>query len=412
MTDVQTQPGHFGPYGGRFVPEALTAALDELDAAFRVAKDDADFRARLAQLEHDYVGRPNPLTLASRFSEHCGGARVYLKREDLNHTGSHKINNVIGQALLTERMGKTRVIAETGAGQHGVATATAAALLGLSCTVYMGEEDTRRQALNVARMKLLGADVIPVTTGSRTLKDAINEAMRDWVASVETTHYLLGTVTGPAPFPEMVRWFHSVIGREAREQILAAEGRLPDAVVACVGGGSNAMGLFSGFVEDSGVQLRGYEAGGDGIETGRHSSRFAMGAPGVLHGARTYVMQDEWGQTLPSHSISAGLDYPGVGPEHAWLHDTGRATYAPITDAEAMEAFALLCRTEGIIPAIETAHALAGAMRLGVELGPDAVIIVNCSGRGDKDVATAARWFGIDLGAAAGAGVEIQEGRG
>ena len=320
---------------------------------------------------------------------------MYLKREDLNHTGSHKINNVLGQALLTRRMGKPRVIAETGAGQHGVATATAAALMGLECTVYMGQEDTERQALNVARMRLLGAEVVPVTIGSRTLKDAINEAMRDWVASVDRTHYVLGTVTGPAPFPGMVRWFHGVIGREAREQVLAAEGRLPDAVVACVGGGSNAMGLFSGFIDDPQVRLLGFEAGGAGVETGRHSSRFSAGAPGVLHGARTYVMQDEWGQTVPSYSISAGLDYPGVGPEHAWLHDTGRATYAPVNDDEAMEAFAALCRTEGIIPAIETAHALAGAMRVGRELGPDAVIVVNLSGRGDKDVATAARFFGL-----------------
>jgi tryptophan synthase beta chain len=304
-------------------------------------------------------------------------------------------------------MGKTRMIAETGAGQHGVATATAAALMGLECTVYMGEADTKRQALNVARMRLLGAEVVPVTIGSRTLKDAINEAMRDWVSSVEHTHYCLGTVTGPAPFPEMVRYFHSVIGREAREQILAVEGRLPDAVAACVGGGSNAMGLFSGFINDESVQLRGYEAGGEGIETGKHAARFAQGSPGVLHGARTYVMQDQWGQTIESHSISAGLDYPGVGPEHAWLHDTGRAIYESVTDTEAMDAFAVLCRTEGIIPAIETAHGLAGAMRLGKTLGPGSIIIVNLSGRGDKDVATAARWFGMDLGAA----VEVSEGR-
>jgi len=404
---VTDAAGHFGPYGGRFVPEALTAALDQLDAAFRSAIVDESFRAELAGLEHDYTGRPNPLTLARRFGDECGGATVYLKREDLNHTGSHKINNVLGQALLTKRMGKTRMIAETGAGQHGVATATAAALMGLECTVYMGEADTKRQALNVARMRLLGAEVVPVTIGSRTLKDAINEAMRDWVSSVEHTHYCLGTVTGPAPFPEMVRYFHSVIGREAREQILAAEGRLPDAVAACVGGGSNAMGLFSGFIDDASVQLRGYEAGGEGVETGKHAARFAQGSPGVLHGARTYVMQDEWGQTIESHSISAGLDYPGVGPEHAWLHDTGRAIYEPITDSEAMTAFAALCRTEGIIPAIETAHGLAGAMRLGKELGPDALIIVNLSGRGDKDVATAARWFGMDLGD----GVEVSEGR-
>ncbi len=406
-------PGHYGPYGGRFVPEALTAALDQLDAAFRRALEDEHFARRLEDLHRDYSGRPNPLTKAERFGAHCGGAVVYLKREDLNHTGSHKINNVLGQALLAVAMGKTRVIAETGAGQHGVATATAAALLGLECTVYMGEEDTRRQALNVARMKLLGAQVVPVMTGSRTLKDAINEAMRDWVSSVECTHYVLGTVTGPSPFPEMVRYFHSIIGRESREQILVAEGRLPDAVVACVGGGSNAMGLFSGFIDDPQVQLRGYEAGGDGVETGRHAARFAAGAPGVLHGARTYVMQDEWGQTVPSHSISAGLDYPGVGPEHAWLHDTGRAIYESVTDSQAMDAFAVLCRTEGIIPAIETAHALAGAMRLGPQLGPSGLIIVNLSGRGDKDVATAARWFGIDLGeaATAGLGVEMAEGR-
>jgi len=405
--------GHYGPYGGRFVPEALTAALDELDDAFRSAIVDEDFLAELRGLERNYTGRPNPLTFAQRFSEYCGGARVYLKREDLNHTGSHKINNVLGQALLTKRMGKTRMIAETGAGQHGVATATAAALFGLECTVYMGLEDTRRQALNVARMKLLGAEVIPVTAGSQTLKDAINEAMRDWVASVEHTHYVLGTVTGPSPFPEMVRYFHSVIGTEARAQILLAEGRLPDAAVACVGGGSNAMGLFSGFMDDESVMLRGYEAGGEGVETGRHSARFSGGTPGVLHGARTYVMQDEWGQTAPSHSISAGMDYPGVGPEHAWLHDTGRATYESVTDAEAMEAFSLLSRTEGIIPAIESAHGLAGAMRLGKELGPEAVIIVNLSGRGDKDVATAARWFEIDLGTTVmnELSPEMQEGR-
>ncbi len=409
MTTVSTAAvsGHYGPYGGRFVPEALTAALDELDAAFRSAIVDPNFIARLTELERSYTGRPSPLTRADRFAAHCGGARVYLKREDLNHTGSHKINNAIGQALLTERMGKTRMIAETGAGQHGVATATAAALLGLECTVFMGEEDTRRQALNVVRMQLLGAEVFSVTAGSRTLKDAINEAMRDWVSTVERTHYVLGTVTGPAPFPEIVRYFQSVVGREARKQIQEAEGRLPDAVIACVGGGSNAMGLFSGFIDDPSVQLRGYEAGGDGVETGRHAARFAAGSPGVLHGTRTYVMQDEWGQTIASHSISAGLDYPGVGPEHSWLHDTGRATYEPINDDEAMEAFALLSRTEGIIPAIETAHALAGAMRVGRELGSDAVLLLNLSGRGDKDVATAARWFGIG----APEGIEMSEGR-
>ena len=396
MTD-EALVGHYGPYGGRFVPEALTAALDELDAAYRAAIVDPAFIDELETLQRTYTGRPSPITDATRFGqEHCGGARILLKREDLNHTGSHKINNVLGQALLTVRMGKKRVIAETGAGQHGVASATAAALLGLDCTVYMGEEDTRRQALNVVRMQLLGATVVPVTAGARTLKDAINEAMRDWVTTVDETHYILGTVTGPSPFPEMVRHFQSIIGREAREQVLELAGRLPDAVAACVGGGSNAMGIFSGFIDDADVALWGFEAGGEGVASGRHAARFAGGSPGVLHGARTYVMQDEWGQTVPSHSISAGLDYPGVGPEHAWLHDTGRAQYAAVDDAEAMAAFEALCRTEGIIPAIESAHALAGAMRLGRELGPDAVIVINLSGRGDKDVATAARWFGLD----------------
>ena len=397
VTPSLSAPGHFGPYGGRFVPEALMSALDELEAAFDSALTDPQFAAQLSALERDYTGRPSPLTRAHRFGAECGGARIYLKREDLNHTGSHKINNVLGQALLTTRMGKSRIIAETGAGQHGVASATAAALMGLECVVYMGREDTRRQALNVARMELLGATVVPVDTGTQTLKDAINEAMRDWVTNVDRTHYLLGTVTGPAPFPRIVRHFHSVIGHETREQILEIEGRLPDAAIACVGGGSNAMGLFAGFIDDPEVQLVGYEAGGEGVDSGRHAARFAMGAPGVLHGARTYVMQDEWGQTVPSHSISAGLDYPGVGPEHAWLHDTGRARYEAITDAEAMEAFALLSRSEGIIPAIETAHALAGAMRLGRELGPDSVIVINLSGRGDKDVETAARWFGMQV---------------
>ena len=389
--------GHFGPYGGRFVPEALSAALDELDEAFTSAWQDPAFVARLRELERSYTGRPSPLTRVDRFAQACGDARVYLKREDLNHTGSHKINNVLGQGLIAERMGKRRLIAETGAGQHGVATATAAALLGMTCTVYMGEEDTHRQALNVARMRLLGAEVIAVQAGSRTLKDAINEAMRDWVASVEHTHYVLGTVTGPDPFPRMVRTFHAVIGLETREQILQAEGRLPDAVLACVGGGSNAIGLFSGFMADPQVRLLGFEAGGEGVHTGRHAARFAAGSPGVLHGARTYVMQDEYGQTVPSHSISAGLDYPGVGPEHAWLHDSGRAHYSPVDDDEAMAAFALLSRTEGIIPAIESAHALAGAVRVGTELGPDGLLVVNLSGRGDKDVQTAARYFGMDV---------------
>ena len=390
--------GHFGPYGGRFVPEALMAALDELDAAYRAARSDAAFQAELNDLQTNYTGRPSPLTLARRFSADHGGASIYLKREDLNHTGSHKINNVLGQALLTKAMGKTRVIAETGAGQHGVATATAAALMGLECVVYMGEEDTRRQALNVARMKLLGAEVVPVTSGSRTLKDAINEAMRDWVTNVATTHYLLGTVAGPAPFPEMVRDFHAVIGKETREQILARTGRLPDAVAACVGGGSNAIGIFHAFLDDQDVALWGFEAGGEGVDTGRHAATLSGGSPGVLHGTRSYLLQDDEGQTIESHSISAGLDYPGVGPEHAWLRDTGRANYAPVTDAEAMDAFALLCRTEGIMPAIETAHALAGALRLSQSLGPEGVIVVNLSGRGDKDVHTAAAWFGLDLG--------------
>ncbi|MFB9730485.1 tryptophan synthase subunit beta [Ornithinimicrobium kibberense] len=404
---AESRAGRFGAFGGRYVPEALVAALEELEEAWHEAMADPDFVAELDRLQRDYTGRPNPLTEVPRFAEHAGGARVFLKREDLNHTGSHKINNVLGQALLTVRMGKTRVIAETGAGQHGVATATAAALLGLDCTVYMGEVDTRRQALNVARMRLLGAEVVPVATGSATLKDAINEAMRDWVTTVERTHYLLGTVTGPHPFPTMVRDFHAVIGREAREQLLERTGRLPDAVCACVGGGSNAMGIFHPFRDDEQVRLLGFEAGGDGVASGRHASRFSGGEPGVLHGAASYVLQDEDGQTLPTHSISAGLDYPSVGPEHAFLHDSGRATYAPVTDTEAMEAFALLSRTEGIIPAIESAHALAGAVRVGRELAeaaggafaaddPDRpVILVNLSGRGDKDVDTAARWFGL-----------------
>ncbi len=390
-----TALGHFGPYGGQFVPEALMAALAELEREFIAAQSDPDFAAELTGLLTDYTGRPSPLTDVPRFSEHAGGARVLLKREDLNHTGSHKINNVLGQALLTRRMGKTRVIAETGAGQHGVATATAAALMGLECLVYMGEEDTRRQALNVARMRLLGADVVPVTAGSRTLKDAMNEAMRDWVTNVENTHYLIGTVAGPHPFPTIVRRFHEVIGIETREQVLQRTGRLPDAVAACVGGGSNAIGIFSGFIDDAGVRLMGFEAGGDGVDTGRHAASITGGSPGVLHGARSYVLQDDMGQTIESHSISAGLDYPGVGPEHAWLADTGRATYEPVTDAEAMEAFGLLCRTEGIIPAIESAHALAGALRAGRQLGAGSVIVVNLSGRGDKDVDTAAKWFGL-----------------
>ncbi|MEY3715630.1 MAG: hypothetical protein RL155_505 [Actinomycetota bacterium] len=389
--------GHFGPYGGRFVPEALIQALDELDSAHKAALSDPEFQHELEALHRTYTGRPSIITEAPRFGVHAGGARILLKREDLNHTGSHKINNVLGQALLTKRMGKKRIIAETGAGQHGVASATAAALLGLECVVYMGEEDTKRQSLNVARMKLLGASVVPVTTGSRTLKDAINEAMRDWVTNVETTHYLLGTVAGPHPFPTMVRDFHRIIGEEARAQVLELTGRLPDAVLACVGGGSNAIGIFHPFIDDLDVRLIGLEAGGSGVESGKHAATIVGGTPGVLHGTRSYVLQDENGQTVESHSISAGLDYPGVGPEHAYLHDIGRAEYRAITDDQAMHAFALLSKTEGIIPAIETAHALAGALQVGNELGKDAILLINLSGRGDKDVQTAAQYFGIPL---------------
>jgi tryptophan synthase beta chain len=387
--------GHFGRYGGRYVPEALIAALDELTVFYEKARIDPAFLTELDRLQRDYVGRPSPLTDAAKLGEHAGGARILLKREDLNHTGSHKINNVLGQALLTKRMGKNRVIAETGAGQHGVAIATAAALLDLDCVVYMGEVDTERQALNVARMRLLGAEVIPVTSGSRTLKDAINEALRDWVTNVDSTHYVLGTVAGPHPFPTMVRDFHRVIGLEAREQVLARCGRLPTAVAACVGGGSNAIGIFHAFLDDPGVRLVGFEPGGDGVSTPRHGATLSEGSPGALHGAMSYLLQDEDGQTMESYSISAGLDYPGVGPEHALLKDLGRAEYRPITDAEAMDAFALLARTEGIIPAIESAHAIAGALTLGRELGPDAVILVNLSGRGDKDMDTAAKWFDL-----------------
>ncbi|HKS98850.1 MAG TPA: tryptophan synthase subunit beta [Rugosimonospora sp.] len=396
---VPDTAGHFGRYGGRFVPEALIAALEELDRAYRHAQADEAFQAEFGRLLRDYAGLPSMLYEAPRLSAELG-ARILLKREDLNHTGAHKVRNVLGQALITSRMGKTRVIAETGAGQHGVASATAATLFGFECVVYMGEEDTRRQALNVARMQMLGAEVVPVTTGSRTLKDAMNEALRDWVTNVASTHYLIGTVSGPHPFPAMVRDFARGIGVEARAQVLELTGRLPDAVCACVGGGSNAIGIFHAFIPDEDVRLYGFEAGGDGVETGRHAASITGGAIGVLHGTRTYLLQDEDGQTRESHSISAGLDYPGVGPEHAWLHDTGRATYEPVTDAEAMAAFQLLCRTEGIIPAIESAHALAGAARVAKELGPDAVILVNLSGRGDKDVETAGRYFGYLGGAA------------
>src|SRR5689334_17794534 len=389
--------GHFGPWGGRFVPEALIAAVDELAAEYDKARIDPDFVNEFQRLLKDFAGRPSLLTEAPKFGEHAG-TRVFLKREDLNHTGSHKINNVLGQALLTKRMGKKRVIAETGAGQHGVATATACALLGLDCVVYMGEVDTERQALNVARMRLLGAEVIPVKSGSRTLKDAINEALRDWVANVDETHYLLGTAAGPHPFPLLVRDFHRVIGIEAREQILEKAGRLPDAVVACVGGGSNAIGIFHGFIDDADVRLVGVEPGGSGLDSGSHGATLTAGTPGSLHGAMSYVMQDEDGQITEAHSISAGLDYPGVGPEHSHLKDIGRAEYFPVTDAEAMEAFALLSRTEGIIPAIESSHALAGALKLGQELGPDGLLVVNLSGRGDKDMDTAVAYFGLGDG--------------
>ncbi|GAA3676494.1 tryptophan synthase beta chain [Lentzea atacamensis] len=386
--------GHFGPWGGRFVPEALIAAVDELAAEYDKARIDPEFVNEFKRLLKDFAGRPSLLTEAPKFAEHAG-TRVFLKREDLNHTGSHKINNVLGQALLTKRMGKKRVIAETGAGQHGVATATACALLGLDCVVYMGEVDTERQALNVARMRLLGAEVIPVKSGSRTLKDAINEALRDWVTNVDDTHYLLGTAAGPHPFPLLVRDFHRVIGIEAREQILEKAGRLPDAVVACVGGGSNAIGIFHGFIDDADVRLVGVEPGGSGLDSGRHGATLTVGTPGSLHGAMSYVMQDEDGQITEAHSISAGLDYPGVGPEHSHLKDIGRAEYFAVTDAEAMEAFALLSRTEGIIPAIESSHALAGALKLGPSLGPDGLLVVNLSGRGDKDMDTAVEYFGL-----------------
>jgi tryptophan synthase beta chain len=395
-THLRDESGpYFGEFGGRFVPESLVAALDELSAAYDATKTDPAFAAELTALHKTYTGRPSIITEVPRFAEHAGGARIILKREDLNHTGSHKINNVLGQALLTKRIGKTRVIAETGAGQHGVATATAAALFGLECVIYMGEVDTDRQALNVARMRLLGAEVVSVTTGSRTLKDAINEAYREWVASVETTNYIFGTVAGPHPFPAMVRDFQKIIGEEARQQVIDLTGSLPTAVTACVGGGSNAMGIFHAFLDDPDVALYGYEAAGDGHLTERHAATLTRGRPGVLHGARSYMLQDEDGQTVESHSISAGLDYPGIGPEHSWLHDIGRATYLPVTDDEAMQALRLLSLTEGIIPAIESAHALAGTIELGKQLGPDAVILVNLSGRGDKDMETAGKYFSL-----------------
>ncbi len=386
--------GHFGPYGGRFVPEALVAALDELERAYAQARVDPAFIAEYDRLQRDYTGRPSPLTEATRLSEHAGGARILLKREDLNHTGSHKINNVLGQALLTKRMGKPRVIAETGAGQHGVATATVAALFGLECDVYMGAEDVRRQELNVFRMKLMGARVIEVHSGLKTLKDALNEAMRDWMGSVDRTHYIIGTVAGPHPFPVMVRDFQRCIGVEAREQCLAIEGRLPDCVIACVGGGSNAAGIFHPFLGDESVRLLGVEAGGRGSALGQHAATLSRGRPGVLHGAMSYVLQTEDGQTADVHSVSAGLDYPGVGPEHAWWKDARRVQYTSITDAEALEAFELLARTEGILPALESAHAIAQVAKLAPALPADQILLVNLSGRGDKDCQEVARLIG------------------
>jgi tryptophan synthase beta chain len=397
MVDLPDARGHFGPYGGVFVSETLIQALDELRSAYARYRNDPEFQSEFAgELKH-YVGRPSPVYHARRWSERFGGARVYLKREDLNHTGAHKINNVIGQALLARRMGKPRVIAETGAGMHGVAAATIAARYGMECVVYMGTEDVRRQVQNVYRMKLLGATVVPVESGSKTLKDALNEAMRDWVTNVERTFYIIGTVAGPHPYPMMVRDFQCVIGREARDQIQELAGRLPDAVVACVGGGSNAIGIFHPFIPDEGVRLIGVEAAGHGLESGKHAATLCAGRPGVLHGNRTYLLQDENGQIIETHSISAGLDYPGVGPEHAWLKETGRAEYVAITDEEALQAFHDLCRLEGIIPALESAHALAYAAKIAPRMRTDQILLVNLSGRGDKDMHTVAERSGIKI---------------
>ena len=393
--DLPDAKGHFGPYGGVFVSETLISALDELKAAYARYKDDPAFVAEYEyELKH-YVGRPSPVYHAQRWSEHFGGAQVYLKREDLNHTGAHKINNVIGQALLARHLGKPRVIAETGAGQHGVATATIAARYGMECVVYMGSEDVKRQAQNVYRMKLLGATVVPVESGSKTLKDALNEAMRDWVTNVENTFYIIGTVAGPHPYPMMVRDFQSVIGREAREQVPEMTGKQPDAVLACVGGGSNAIGIFHAFIPDEKVRLIGVEAAGHGLETGKHSATLCAGRAGVLHGNRTYLLQDDNGQIIETHSISAGLDYPGVGPEHAWLKDSGRAEYVAVTDDEALEAFHKLCRLEGIIPALESSHALAYAAKIAPRMRKDQILLVNLSGRGDKDMHTVAEKSGL-----------------
>lgn len=395
--NLPDEKGHFGIYGGQFVAETLMQPLDELNQAYQKYIVDPDFQAELdADLAH-FVGRPSPLYFAQRWSEELGGARIYLKREDLNHTGAHKINNTVGQALLARRMGKKRIIAETGAGQHGVAAATVAARFGMTCVVYMGEKDIQRQAINVYRMRLLGAEVVPVTSGSRTLKDALNEAMRDWVTNIDDTFYIIGTVAGPHPYPVMVRDFQTIIGREAKRQIMDAEGRLPDALVACVGGGSNAIGLFHPFIDDEGVKFYGVEGGGDGIESGRHAAPLCAGSPGVLHGNRTYLMEDADGQIIETHSISAGLDYPGVGPEHAWLKDAGRAQYVAITDTEALKSFHELTRIEGIMPALESSHALAYAAKLAQDMDRDQIIVVNLSGRGDKDVHTIAALEGIKV---------------
>ena len=397
FASVPDANGRFGQFGGKFVAETLMTALTELEALYASLKSDASFTGEFDRDLAHYVGRPSPLYEASRLSDQIGGARIMLKREDLNHTGAHKVNNTIGQALLAKYMGKQRVIAETGAGQHGVATATVAARLGLECHVFMGEEDIRRQSLNVYRMKLLGADVVPVTSGSRTLKDAMNEAMRDWVTNVDSTFYIIGTVAGPHPYPMLVRDFQSVIGREARTQSLSQTGKLPDALVACVGGGSNAIGLFHPFLQDLGVEMYGVEAGGKGLSTGQHAAPLSVGSPGVLHGNRTYLMQDDDGQILETHSVSAGLDYPGVGPEHAWLKDIGRVRYVTADDQETLAAFHRLTRIEGIMPALETAHALAYAEKLASEMSPDQHIIVNLSGRGDKDILTVAALEGIEV---------------
>lgn len=397
MQDKAEKPGRFGGHGGQYIPETLMNEIQELERAYEFYKNDPDFTAELDSLLKNYAGRPSLLYFARRLTENLGGARIYLKREDLNHTGSHKINNVLGQVLLAKRMGKTRVIAETGAGQHGVATATAAALLGLECEIFMGREDTERQALNVYRMELLGAKVHEVTSGTMTLKDAVNETMREWTKRVHDTHYVLGSVMGPHPFPTIVRDFQSVISREAREQILAAEGRLPAAVVACVGGGSNAMGMFYHFIEDASVQLIGCEAAGRGIETTQHAATIARGTAGVFHGMKSYFCQDDEGQIAPVYSISAGLDYPGIGPEHAYLHDIGRAQYVPVTDDEAVDAFEYLARTEGIICAIESAHAVAHVMKIAPAMPAEDIIIINLSGRGDKDVAAIARYRGVQI---------------